>query len=352
MTRFAFLLAVLIATWGQAALAEPLPVRVVTAVLAPITGQAVLTGTLQAIDQVPIGFSQGGRIISVSVREGDRVSLGQELARLDPTQADAALRAAMATLGGADAALREAQQSSDRAQELLSRGAGTRADLDTATKSLLTAQSSRDQAEAQVAKARTAQDNTVLRAPKAGIVTSRDAEQGQIVNPGQKAVTMAADGGLEAAFNAPDGVDLEAFLDLPVQLTPVDQPDVTLTAHISEVSPLVDQATGSVKVKALIDGTVPDGVVFGTPVIGRLSLPQLPAITLPWTALTSLSGAPAIWTVDPATQRVQQVPVTIATYGADTIRLAAGISPGELVVTDGSQLLYPGRVVAPIKETP
>jgi hypothetical protein len=49
---------------------------------------------------------------------------------------------------------------------------------------------------------------------------------------------------------------------------------------------------------------------------------------------------------------VQQVPVTIATYGADTIRLAGGLKPGTLVVTDGSQLLYPGRIVAPLKEAP
>lgn len=333
-------------------LAEPLVVRVVTATVAPVIGQAVLTGTLQAIDQFPVGFSQGGRLISVSVREGDRVAKGQELARQDPTQADAALRAAVASLAGADAALREARQASDRAQELLGRGAGTQADVDTATKSLLSAQSSRDQAETQVSKARTAQDNTVLRAPRAGVITSRDAESGQIVNPGQKAVTMAADGGMEAAFNAPDGVNLEAFLGHVVTLTPVDQPDITLQGKVSEVSPLVDAATGSVKVKALISGTIPEGVVFGTPVIGRLALPQVPAITLPWTALTALGGQPAVWTVDPASQAVQQVPVTIATYGADTIRLAGGLKPGTLVVTDGSQLLYPGRIVAPLKEAP
>ncbi len=352
MIRFPAWLAATIALAGCPVFAEPLIVRVVTATLAPVGGQAVLTGTVQAVEQFPVGFSQGGRIISISAREGDTVTAGQELARLDPTQADAALRAATATLGGADAALHEAQQASDRATELLSRGAGTRADLDTATKSLLNAQSSRDQAETQVSKARTAQANTVLRAPRAGIITSRDAETGQIVNPGQKAVTMATDGGLEAAFNAPDGVNLEAFLGFAVQLTPVDQPGITLTAKISEVSPLVDAATGSVKVKARIEGTVPDGVVIGTPVVGRLNLPQLPAITLPWTALTALAGAPAVWTVDPVSQAVQQVPVSVSFYGADTVRLQGGISAGAVVVTDGAQLLYPGRVVAPLKEAP
>lgn len=343
-----------------AAEAEPLPVHIVKAELALPMAEAVLTGTLQAIEAFAVSFPQGGRVIAVLVQEGDRVSKGQDLARVDPTQADAALRAAVAGLGGADAALREAQQASDRAQELLSRGAGTRADVDTATRSLLAAQSSSDQAAAHLSKARTAQDNTVLRAPRAGIVTARAAEPGQVVNPGQKVLEMAAEGGsaqggmgelaggLEGVFYAPDGVDLEAFLGSPVTLTPVDQVGVRLAGTITEVSPLVDATTGTVMVKARLDGAVPAGIVFGTPVVGHLTLPQQPAITLPWTALTAQDGKPAVWTVNPATLAATQTRVTVAVYGTDIVRLSGGISPGTLVVTDGAQLLFSGRVVVPV----
>jgi multidrug efflux pump subunit AcrA (membrane-fusion protein) len=150
-------------------------------------------------------------------------------------------------------------------------------------------------------------------------------------------------------FNAPDGVNLEAFLGDKVTLTPVDQPDLSLSGTITEVSPLVDANTGSVILKARVDSAVPEGVVFGTPVIGRLTLPQVPAIILPWTALTSLASGPAVWTVEPAAMTVAQVPVTVSAYGGDTVQLSGGIAPGTMVVTDGSQLLYPGRVVAPMK---
>ncbi len=331
------------------AAAEPLPVHIVTARVATPVAEVALTGTLQPVEAFPVAFPQGGRVISVLVREGDRIAEGQELARVDPTQADAALRAASASLTGADAALREAQQASDRAQELLTRGAGTRADVDTATKGLLAAQAARDQAEAQLAKARTAQANTVLRASRPGTVTARGAEPGQVVNPGQKILSMAADSGLEAVFNAPDGVDLEAFLGDSVSLTPMDQGDIVLAGTITEISPLVDANTGSVVLKARLDSAIPQGVVFGTPVVGRLSLPQLPAITLPWTALTALDGTPAVWTVEPATMAVSQVRVTVSAYGGDTVRLSGGIAAGALVVTDGAQLLYPGRIVVPVE---
>lgn len=332
------------------ALAGPLPVHIVTAHQSLPRREAVFTGTLQAIEEFPVSFPQGGRVISVEVREGDHVAAGEELARVDPTQADAALRAAQAGLSSAEAALREAQQASDRAQELLSRGAGTRADVDTATRSLLAAQASRDQLQAQLSKARTTQGNTVLRAPRAGIVTARGAEPGQVVNPGQAVVSMAADGGLEAVFNAPDGVDLEAFLGDAVSLTPVDQPQITLPATISEVSPLVDATTGTVRVKARLSATAPEGVVFGTAVVGRLALPGTPSIELPWTALTGLNGKPAVWTVDPASMAVAQVPVTVSDYGAASVQISAGLSDGALVVSDGSQQLFPGRIVAAVTE--
>ena len=344
MRRILFMAA--FALLAPCAFAEPLSVHVVTASLTSLPSEVALTGTLQAVNAFPVAFPQGGRVISVAVQQGDVVAAGQDLARVDPTQADAALRAALAGLDGADAALREAQQANDRAAGLLNSGAGTRADVDTTTKTLFAAQSNHDQAAAQVAKARTVQDNTVLRAPTGGTITARLAEPGDVANPGQKVLTIAASGGLEGVFNAPDGVDLESFLGRPVTMTPIDQPDLTLTGTITEVSPLVDARTGAVVVKAKLDADAPAGVVFGTAVIGRLNVPQPAAITLPWAALGSASGQPAVWTVDPAALTVTQVPVTISAYSGDTITLSGGVRAGDIVVTDGSQLLFPGRSVA------
>ena len=344
MRRILFLAA--FALLAPRAFAEPLSVNVVTASLTSIPSEVALTGTLQAVNAFPVAFPQGGRVISVAVQQGDVVVAGQDLARVDPTQADAALRAALAQLDGADAALREAQQANERAAGLLKNGAGTRADVDRTTKTLFAAQASHDQAAAQVAKARMVQDNTVLGAPTDGTITARWAEPGDVANPGQMMLTIATNGGLEGVFNAPDGVDLESFLGSAVTMTPIDQPDLTLTGMISEVSPLVDARTGAVVVKAKLDADAPAGVVFGTAVVGRLNVPQPAGITLPWAALCSASGHPAVWKVDPAALTVMQVPVTVSAYGGDTITLSGGVRAGDVIVTDGSQLLFPGRSVA------
>ena len=111
MYRILFLSAV--ALCAPSAFADPLPVQTVTASLTSLPVEVALAGTLQAVNSFPVAFPQGGRVISVAVAEGDTVSKGQDLARVDPTQADAILRAALANLDGADAALRQAQQASD-----------------------------------------------------------------------------------------------------------------------------------------------------------------------------------------------------------------------------------------------
>lgn len=330
--------------------AEPLPVRLVAALPDAAQRDALFTGTIEPLDDFASAFRDSGRLIAVPVREGDRVAEGQELARIDPTQADAALRAAQAALTGAEAALRQAQQARDRAEGLLSRGAGTRADLDAATEALLAATAGRDQAAAALTKARSNQRDTVLRAPQAGTVTARSGEPGQVVEAGQAVVQIAADTGLEAVFNAPDAVDLEAFLGHPVTLSFIDRPEVTLPAAISEVAPLVDAATGSVKVKARVDGMLPEGMAFGSAVVGKIGLPLPGGMSLPWTALTTQGGKPAVWVVDPASMTVTLTPVVVADYGAAVVRLSGGLEPGALVVTEGSQLLYPGRAVIKVED--
>ena len=335
-----------VALFPPLAFAAPLPVHTVTASLTSLPLDVALTGTLQAVNAFPVAFPQGGRVISVGVQEGDTVAKGQDLARVDPTQADAALRAALANLDGAQAALRQAQQANDRAAGLLKNGAGTRADVDATTKTLFDAEASHVQATTQVAKARLVSDNTVLRAPSDGTIITRWVDPGDVANPGQKVLTLAARGGLEGVFNAPDGVALEAFLGSPVTLTPIDSPDLTLMATITEVSPLVDAQTGAVVVKAKLDAMAPAGVVFGTAVVGRLQVPQPAGITLPWSALGALAGRPAVWKVDPFAFTVAQVPVTVSAYGGDTVTLSDGVKAGDVIVTDGSQLLFPGRSVA------
>lgn len=329
---------------------QPLTVQTVTAHFAPLVLEYELTGTIEATENVPVSFRSGGRVISVTTQVGDHVTTGQVLSKIEPTQADAAAQAADAQLAAADASLNQAQLARDRAASLAERGAGTRADLDAATQALLAAQSVRDQAEAQLAKARQAVADTVIHAPVSGIVTERSAEPGQIVSAAQTVLTLARDGLREAVFHAPDIPDLDNFLGEQVRLRTLDGPEQQFIATISEISPLADESSGTVQVKAqLTDGDEQPGL--GAAVSGSFEMSVAVTMSLPWSALATKGDTPAVWVVAPDSHAVSLTPVEILTYTSRTIELKGGLPEGATVVAAGSHLLYPGRIVTPSGET-
>lgn len=338
------LLSLCLPVLARPVLAEPpLPVHVVTAHTEPVTRDFVLAGTLQATDTYPAAFRDGGRVIEVAADVGDRVAQGAVLARLDPTQANAALRAAEAGLGGAEAALLQAGQARDRARNLLAHGTGTQADLDAATEAWLSATATRDQALAARAKAQRAVEDTVLRAVADAIVITRSAEPGQVTGAGQAAFVLAMAEGREAVFLVPDGIDLEARLGSTVSLSPIDRPDEIFHATLTEVSPIV-AANGTVRVKAATGPDLPADLVIGSAVLGHAAFDEAARMSLPWTALTAGAAGPAVWVVG-ADGGVTLTPVDVAGYADDAVEINGGLPEGARVVTDGAQQLYPGRQV-------
>ncbi len=329
---------------SAAAADQPLTVKAVTARAEPAFMTFALTGAVEASETVPTGFRSGGRVIEVPVDVGERVEAGQLVAQVDAAQAAAAERSATAQLTAAEAGLRQAQQARDRAAGLTERGAGTRADLDAADEALISARSLRDQAEAALAKARQAVRDTRLVAPVAGIVTERMAEPGQVVGPAQTVVTIARDGLREVVFHAPDTPDLDGFLGQSVPLRSFDIPPVAAQATVTEISPLANPDTGTVEVRARMDDG-PAALGLGTAVASEVALLQGTTVSLPWSALATQGDDPAVWVIDPATMAVQLTRVTVTFYTSATVEVATGVADGDMVVTDGANLLFPGRVV-------
>lgn len=322
----------------------PLRVEFVQVEQAELTFDAALTGTIHAKDSVDIGFRLGGRVVEVLVREGDRVSQGQPLARTDPLQQEQALRVAEAAVASGEAAEAQADQALQRADAMLKRGVGTRAALDAASQALSAARGGLAQARTALGQAQRALEDTVIRAPSDAIVTARRAEPGQIVGAAQAVISLASATGREAVFQSPDSPLLQVAIGAPVTLTGIDFPDLHMTAHVTEIAPLVDPATGSVTVRAEIEDAPPTASLLGAAVRGAVHFPAGSGIAVPWTALTSAEGQPAVWLVG-ADNRVSLAPVRIERFANGTVILGAGVEPGQTVVGAGAQMLYPGRAV-------
>lgn len=323
-------------------------VRIVTARLQPLELDMQLSGQIEALDTLDLGFRQGGRVTAVLVAEGDRVTAGQPLARLNAVQQDQALNVAQAGLSAARAGTEQARQARERADALLARGVGTRAAADQAEQALSQAQGALERAESAVDQARRAVDDAVLRAPSDAVVTAKSVAPGQVVAAAQPVLTLAALSGLEAVFQADDGPILRDVLGRTVRLETldIDRPDMTGT--VTEVAPLVDPATGTVTVRARIDAPQNGARLLGASVRGHLRLDMDQGVVVPWTALMRQGDDPAVWTVDDQ-NRVTLTPVRISHFGDATIYVSDGLGDGQRVVGDGAQLLYPGRRVQAVE---
>ena len=242
MTRF---LPILLLAPGLALTALPapaeeaLPIAGITAELTEPRTVHVLVGEITAPETLQAAFPVGGRLTDVRVQVGDRVSAGDELARIEQVQQAQALASAQAQVSAAQAEYTAAKFQADRQAELFARGATTRSDRDSAADRLAAAIATKSQSEAALDQAQQALEDTVLIAPADATVTDRFGEPGQVVGAAQPVLELAIGPGFEAKFDVPETVLTSSTQDPgTVRLSAIDRPSITVSGHVSEVSPL------------------------------------------------------------------------------------------------------------------
>ena len=163
------------------------------------SGPAVLdaTGYLVARRMATVSAKVTGKVRDVLIEEGQRVEAGQVLAHLDPVDADAQralsaaqLGAAQSQIAGVAAQLKQADADANRLGTLVRQQLVSRAQYDqaVAARDALRAQLATAQRNAQVARdglqiASNGVDNTIVRAPFAGVIIAKAAQPGEIVSP-------------------------------------------------------------------------------------------------------------------------------------------------------------------------
>jgi RND family efflux transporter MFP subunit len=304
-----------------------------------------LTGAVRARIQTDLSFRISGRVIERNADVGQHVGADDVLARLDPTEQGADLRAAQAGLAGAEATMRQANATFERQKTLLASGYATQATYELADRAVRTAAGSLDVAKAQVATARDALSYTYLRAGHPGMITARNIEAGQVAQAAQTAFILAQDGPRDAVFAIYESI-FSNHPDFNIDLNLVADSNITARGRLHEISPVVDEKTGTVLVKIEIEPSSP-ALPLGAAVAGTTHWRMDNVVILPWTALSQKNGKPAVWVVDPITQSVSLRLVTVALYEREQVVLRAGLEPGESVVIDGAKFLREGQIVDP-----
>jgi HlyD family secretion protein len=173
----------------------PIPVQAATARKGPITRLVTAAGKLQAATEVKLSSNITGDLLSLSVKEGDRVTRGQVLGTIDArryaaqvSQQDAARASAAADLRTQQVALAQAQQEQARVERLSATGNASPAEVENARSAVASAraraeaaQGRIDQADASLREARHYYSLATLTAPIDGVVTKREKQVGERV---------------------------------------------------------------------------------------------------------------------------------------------------------------------------
>jgi HlyD family secretion protein len=337
--------------------------------------RVVASGRVLAPARIQVGSVVVGRVTRVPVDKGDRVKPGDLLVQLDDVEARAALAQARAAVAQSVArleqvdvvsvrvtseAVRQAELRLEQAEVKLARnrtlaeaGSVSRSDLDDALQirdlaaSQLAsariqagaaatgadrhlAQAALDQARGaeQAAAARLA--NLAIRSPDAGVVTERDVEPGDVVQPGRTLLVVARDGATQLSVQ-PDEKNL-ALLRLGQAATASADafPDRIFPARVAYIAPAVDLARGTVEVKLDVESPPPflrpDMTVSVNVETGRD--PQ--AMVLPAGAIRDPATGP--WALVVRGGKTVRQPVTLGLRGDGTVQVISGLEPGEAVV--------------------
>ena len=318
------------------------PVRTVTVVKRDVGETVSFTGRIQAENEARLGFRIPGRMIERPINVGDHVEPGQVVAKLEPHDELNALRTAQAGVAAAQARLNETQNIFERQKTLLARDIASRAQFEQAEATLKTARAQLDTAEAQLKAAKDRVSYTELRVDAAGTVVATGAEPGEVVQAGQMIVRVARKDGRDAVFDVPAQVLRSAPSDPLITVNLTDDPTVTATGRVREVSPQADPVTRTFEVKVGLTDP-PAAMRLGSTIVGRMQLDTAPVIEIPATALTESDRRPAVWVVDPKSLTVSLRNVEVARNDPATVAISEGLDTGDIVVTAGTQALHPGQ---------
>jgi len=385
-----------------------LPVETLT--IEPVTSHKVsrtYTGEIAALRASDLGFERSGELVQVLVKEGDRVTAGQPLARLDirnlktqrqQLQAEKAraeaqltelkagprredIKAAQAAVRNLEEQLRLQKVQRSRREYLHNEGAISQEELDEYTygqgalearleqaksnleellngtrwEQIAAQQAVVQQLDAGIADLDVTTTKSTLKAPFAGIVATRQVDEGTVVGAGQSVINLVENAAPEARIGMPTNIVNELQLGSPQK---VKLGSETYSTTVSSILPEVDPDTRTqVVVLTLEPSSIPE-INPGQTV--RLELIESIATEGYWLPTESLTqGIRGLWTcyvltqpdkTKPEVYEIKQQSVEILHQESNRVLARGTLQPGDRIVANGTHRLVPGQRVRPLRE--
>ncbi len=301
------------------------------------------SGDLHARFHTTIAAEVEGRVTGISVEEGGAVDQGAVVIEIDPARRRLDVEAARARLAQSRANQTKERRQSERIRKLRGQNVASEQQMEEAETALLLATSNVEADRAALGVAERALADASVRAPFEGLVAKRFAQLGQFVQKGTSLFEIVALDPLEVVFN---------LTELDTQLVAVGQvvevrvgafPDQHFEGQVTFVSPTVDPATRTLRIKAEIanqDGALRPGLFARV----SLGLNRREGVKMvPVDAVVRRAAGAHVYRMGEG-DRVEQVPIETGTQDGERIEVT-GITVGDVIVHRGHSGLVDGAQV-------
>jgi RND family efflux transporter MFP subunit len=336
------------------------------------TGGSLLdaSGYVVALREATVSGKAIYKVVDVLIQEGQAVKQGEVIARLDDTNARAALEQSKAQVNQLEAALSAARIAADdarpvylRNQKQLQEGLispetfdDSKSVYDAAEAGARVAEGNLQVARAAVAVNQRFEDDTVVKAPFDGVVTVKNAQPGEIISPqfsGGGGIAKIVDmDSLEVDVDVSESFINRVHPQQPAKITLNAYPDHQYAAEVIAVIPTADRAKATVKVRVAFKDKdariVPEmgarvSFLEDAPRAGQGTATASPGVLIPTQAVQSEGETGTVYLINGET--VERRAVRLGGTSAGTQTVLAGLQLGaHLAVGDFSKLHDGARI--------
>jgi len=312
---------------------EFLPGDIAVAHVEPLRQVLPLSGALRALNQVAVKAKVGGEVKEVLVRAGEAVTLGQILIRMDTSEYQAKVEQARGSLVAARGQLDIATKSRDNNLALLDKGFISRNAFDNAASQFDIAKANVDTARGALDVAQKALNDTVIKAPMAGLVSTRTIEPGEKVSVDNKLLDVVDLRQMELEAPVPTADILKVKLGQEVLVRVEGLPDA-VAGKVVRINPATQSGSRSIMVYVRIDN--PDNLLrAGMFADASLTLDKRDAVlTVPTTAIQNEGDKAYVYTIENG--KLARRDVVTGLRGVDgkgnAVEISSGLQDGARIV--------------------
>jgi len=323
------------------------PVKVFEVKRQKISEKLFYTGLIEAWKKINITPDVGGKIAKIYVQEGDRVEEGQLLAELDTKAIRLQLEAAKAGLAVAEANYNDAQKNMERMERLKKENAVSDQQYEKARLGYEAAEAQLQQARSALNLAQHSLDVSLMKAPFSGVVASRNAEVGDVINPmmggfspASGVLTLMDFSRIKIAIDVSqqDFVRIKKGQAVYLKVTAI--PDRVFEGYVSLVNLTADPMTKKFKVEATIDNS---DLVLRPNTFGEITLEvstHEDALAIPQKAV--LENKYIFVAQGDVAQRRE---VSLGLQNSELVEVTRGLKEGDLVIVEGNFGLEDGAKI-------